>query len=176
MTAAVAGEAVVTCRSSEETRAVGRAIGALLEPGDVVLLDGQLGAGKTVFAKGVAEGLGVEDTVVSPTFTLAREYRGRLRLLHVDVYRLDQVQEFLDLGLEDLAGDDAVTVVEWGEAVAAELPVEHLEVRLAMAGRSGPDGAGALEPDHEREVTLRFRGPRWHRRADAVRAALGGAA
>ena len=174
MTAGAAREVVVTSRSPADTRAAGRAVGALLEPGDVVVLDGQLGAGKTVFAKGVADGLGVEETVVSPTFTLAREYLGRVRLVHVDVYRLERVQEFLDLGLEDLAGDDAVTLVEWGEAVAAELPVEHLEVRLALPPPAS-DGDGAFEPDEERELTVRFQGPRWLRRAEAVRETLTGA-
>jgi tRNA threonylcarbamoyladenosine biosynthesis protein TsaE len=162
----VSTELVLESRSPEETRAAGRALGAVLEPGDVVLLDGQLGAGKTVFAKGIAEGLDVAETVVSPTFTLAREYEGRYRLVHVDVYRLDRVQEFLDLGLEDLAGDDAVTVVEWGEAIAAELPVDHLQVRLAL-----PEEAA----DDERRLTVRFAGPAWYRRADDVRASLWGA-
>jgi tRNA threonylcarbamoyladenosine biosynthesis protein TsaE len=173
-------DVVLRSRSPEETRAAGRALGAVLEPGDVVLLDGQLGAGKTVFAKGIAEGLGVDETVVSPTFTLAREYEGRLRLLHVDVYRLDHVQEFLDLGLEDLAADDAVTVVEWGDAVAAELPADHLEVRLALVGGAGAaDGGGPdadADADEDRELVVRFAGPHWHRRAGAVRATLTGAA
>ena len=161
-------------RSPEETRAAGRALGAVLEPGDVILLDGQLGAGKTVFAKGIAEGLGVAETVVSPTFTLAREYAGRVRLVHVDVYRLDRVQEFLDLGLEDLAADDAVTVVEWGDAIAAELPGDRLEVRLVLPDESA--GADGSAPDEERELRLRFAGPVWHRRAGDVRASLTGAA
>jgi tRNA threonylcarbamoyladenosine biosynthesis protein TsaE len=165
VTVGVAPEVVVTTRSPHGTRAVGRAVGALLEAGDVVVLGGQLGAGKTVFAKGIAEGLGVDETVVSPTFTLAREYHGRLRLVHVDVYRLDRVQEFLDLGLDDLAGDDAVTVVEWGDAVAEELPVDHLEVRLAL-----PPGS-----DDERRVTVRVGGAGWLRRVDALREQLAGA-
>jgi tRNA threonylcarbamoyladenosine biosynthesis protein TsaE len=163
---AESGNLVLRSRSPEETRAAGRALGAVLEPGDVVLLDGELGAGKTVFAKGIAEGLDVDETVVSPTFTLAREYEGRHRLVHVDVYRLDHVQEFLELGLEDLAGDDAVTVVEWGEAVVAELPVDHLQVRLALASDA---------EDQERNLTLRFAGPDWYRRADDVRVSLSGA-
>jgi tRNA threonylcarbamoyladenosine biosynthesis protein TsaE len=107
---------------------------------------------------------------VSPTFTLAREYEGRLRLVHVDVYRLDRVQEFLDLGLEDLAGDDAVTVVEWGDAVAAELPLDRLEVQL-----SRPADGGAASDD-DRDLALRPHGAGWQRRADALRAELVGAA
>jgi tRNA threonylcarbamoyladenosine biosynthesis protein TsaE len=171
---------VLRSRSPEETRAAGRALGGVLEAGDVVVLDGQLGAGKTVFAKGIAEGLGVDETVVSPTFTLAREYAGRLRLVHVDVYRLDHVQEFLDLGLEDLAAGDAVTVVEWGEAVAAELPGERLEVRLALPDRGAGDDDGAdggtddRTDDRERELRVHFAGPVWHRRASDVRATLTG--
>jgi tRNA threonylcarbamoyladenosine biosynthesis protein TsaE len=176
VTAAVAREVVLTTRSPEETRAAGRAVAALLEPGDVLVLDGQLGAGKTVFAKGVADGLGVTETVVSPTFTLAREYQGRLRLVHVDVYRLDHVQEFLDLGLDDLVGDDAVTLVEWGEAVTAELPADHLEVRLDPDVAATGAGRDDPESDEERALTIRFRGPTWLRRLDAVRAALTGGA
>ena len=170
MTARALGGLTLVTHSAAETRAAGRVVGALLEPGDLVVLGGDLGTGKTVFTKGIAEGLGVDATVVSPTFTLAREYEGRLRLVHVDVYRLDRIQEFLDLGLEDLAGDDAVTVVEWGDAVAAELPADHLEIRLRTPG--GGDGAA----DDDRELAVRPHGARWQRRAGALRAELAGAA
>src|SRR5581483_7751535 len=104
----------VTATTPAATRALGRALAELLEPGDTLLFAGALGAGKTELAKGVAEGLGVREPVVSPTFTIAREYVGRLHLVHVDVYRLDRMQEVLDLGLEDVP-DDAVTIVEWGD-------------------------------------------------------------
>jgi tRNA threonylcarbamoyladenosine biosynthesis protein TsaE len=158
----VNGPLTFVTHSAAETRAAGRAVGEVLEPGDLVVLGGELGAGKTVFAKGIADGLDVAETVVSPTFTLAREYAGRLRMVHVDVYRLDRVQEFLDLGIEDLAGDDAVTVVEWGDAVAAELSGDHLDVVLTARWPAGDD----------RELALHARGASWHRRADGLRAQL----
>ena len=125
----------VVTRGPDETREVAGALAAVLEPGDVVLLSGDLGAGKTEFAKGLAEGFGITETVVSPTFTLAREYAGRRRMLHVDLYRAESVQEVLDLGLEDLVvsdagGEDAVLVVEWGELAPSTFPADHLVVHL----------------------------------------------
>jgi tRNA threonylcarbamoyladenosine biosynthesis protein TsaE len=99
-----------------------------------------------------------------------------LRLVHVDVYRLDRVQEFLDLGLEDLAGDDAVTVVEWGDAVAAELSADHLDVQLtpwAPADAAVDNPEASPEPtEDDRELALRPRGASWNRRADRLRAQL----
>lgn len=126
--------------SPDHTRALARSLAELLEPGDVVLLCGSLGVGKTEFAKGVAEGLGVKETVVSPTFTLTREYDGRVPLLHVDVYRLDHAQEFLDLGLEhDVDADEAVTLIEWGDVAEALVPSDHLLVRIAIDPDASPE-------------------------------------
>ena len=105
----------------------------MLRCGDVVVLSGDLGAGKTVLAKGIAPpGLGVTEPVVSPTFTIVREYEGDVPLLHLDVYRLDHLQEVIDLGLDELLDGHAVTVVEWGEAVSALLPPDRLEVVLTV--------------------------------------------
>jgi tRNA threonylcarbamoyladenosine biosynthesis protein TsaE len=146
--------------SADETRALGRAVGALLVAGDVVLLAGGLGAGKTELTKGIAQALDVRDGVLSPTFTLAQRHEGRVPLLHVDVYRLDRVQELLDLGLEE-DFDDAVTVVEWGDVAAAHLPHERLEVRLDR----GAD-------DDQRQVTVTPAGPSWHARAADLERAL----
>ena len=108
--------AKLTTHSEEATAAVGRDLAASLTAGDVVLLYGDLGAGKTAFVRGLAEGLGVErDEVSSPTFTLVQEYRGgRLALFHVDLYRLDDPREIDDLGLEDIAAD-GVLAIEWAE-------------------------------------------------------------
>ena len=160
-----------TSSTAAQTRAVAAVVADLLEPGDVLLLVGGLGAGKTEFTKGLAAGLGVREPVVSPTFTLVRAYEGRLPLVHVDVYRLDRGTDVLDLGLEDLAGDDGVVVVEWGDLAAGFVPGEHLEVRLEPV----PDG----DPD-ERRVTMTPLGGRWHERLGALDAALpappGGAA
>jgi tRNA threonylcarbamoyladenosine biosynthesis protein TsaE len=146
--------------SAGETRALGRAVGALLVAGDLVLLAGGLGAGKTELTKGIAEALDVRDRVLSPTFTLAQRHAGRVPLLHVDVYRLDRVQELLDLGLEEDL-DDAVTVVEWGDVAAAHLPRERLEVRLDR----GAD-------DDQRQVTVTPEGPSWHARVAELERAL----
>lgn len=143
--------------SADETMALAEAVGALLRPGDVVVLAGDLGSGKTTFAKGVGRALAVDEPIVSPTFTIVRQYDGRLPLVHVDVYRLDHLQELHDLGLEELIDDEAVTLVEWGDAVAAYLPPDRLEVRLEA-------GAG----DDDRAVTLAPQGPSWRAREDAL--------
>jgi tRNA threonylcarbamoyladenosine biosynthesis protein TsaE len=106
----------VTTQSEEETAAAGRQLGASLQPGSVVLLFGDLGAGKTAFVKGLAEGLGGSpEEVSSPTFTLVQEYRGgRVPLFHVDLYRLDNPREIDDLGLDEIA-DEGVLAIEWAE-------------------------------------------------------------
>jgi tRNA threonylcarbamoyladenosine biosynthesis protein TsaE len=147
--------------SAADTHAVGRGIATVLRLGDVLVLTGDLGAGKTVLAQGVAAGLGVTDRVVSPTFALARRYQGRVPLHHLDVYRLDRVQEAIDLGLEELL-DDGVVVIEWGEGVHELLPAARLEVRLR------------LDPDDEdaRRLTLVGHGDEWDARADALAAAV----
>ena len=149
--------------TADQTRAVGAAIAGLLEPRDAVALSGELGAGKTTFVQGVARGLGVEDHVVSPTFTLVREYRGRLDLVHVDVFRLDHLQDVIDLGLEEIGEDDAVLLVEWGDAVHALLPADRLDVELTSFDPTGASDA--------RRIVLRAGGPSWSARwQDAIRA------
>jgi tRNA threonylcarbamoyladenosine biosynthesis protein TsaE len=158
----VTGYAVIT-GSPDETRGVARSVAPLLRAGDVLVVAGDLGSGKTTFVQGLAAGLGVTDPVVSPTFTLAREYDGRVRLVHVDVYRLDRAQEILELGLDDLA-DDAVLVVEWGDVATAYLASDYLEVGLAP----GPDDQ--LE---RRTVTFDPRGRSWMARADTLGQAVG---
>ncbi|HEY5165753.1 MAG TPA: tRNA (adenosine(37)-N6)-threonylcarbamoyltransferase complex ATPase subunit type 1 TsaE [Acidimicrobiia bacterium] len=159
-------DVTVVANTAEQTRTIGRCIAPLLRAGDVVVVAGGLGAGKTTFTQGLAAGLGVTDPVVSPTFTLTREYEGRLRLVHVDLYRLDRAQEVLDLGLEDVA-DGAVLVVEWGDVAAAYLTPEHLEVHLAADIDAGSDD--------ERTIAVTFRGRSWMPRANAVAGAIGAA-
>jgi tRNA threonylcarbamoyladenosine biosynthesis protein TsaE len=123
----------ITSRSETETAAVGTDLAATLAAGDVVLLYGDLGAGKTAFVKGLAEGLGVRrDEVSSPTFTLIQEYRGgRLPLFHVDLYRLNDRREIEDLGLDEIAVD-GVLAIEWAEKLP-RVPSDAVAVRLEYA-------------------------------------------
>lgn len=133
----------IVCPSEIDTRAAAGRLAPLCRPGDVVVLDGALGVGKTAFVSGLADGLGVEETVNSPTFVMMRRYdSGFLPLVHVDVYRIHSMSEFDDLGaLEN--GSDGVVVIEWGSMVAASLPDERLVV--------------AVESDeHEGKRTIRF--------------------
>ena len=144
----------VVTRSVEETRALGEELGRdVLVAGDVVVLTGELGTGKTALAQGVGRGLAVDGPVVSPTFTLVREYDGRVHLCHVDLYRLDRMQEIHDLGLEEHL-DDSVTLIEWGEVAATALPSDRLEVRITAG--AGPD---------ERIIELVLLGESWRRRS-----------
>ncbi|HKB18348.1 MAG TPA: tRNA (adenosine(37)-N6)-threonylcarbamoyltransferase complex ATPase subunit type 1 TsaE [Candidatus Dormibacteraeota bacterium] len=119
----------VTTNSPAETEDLGREWGEKLQTGDVVLLKGELGAGKTTFVRGMAQGAGSRAPVASPTFQLVRIYQGRVQLAHVDLYRVENSAELSDLGLEELAGAGAV-VVEWGERLevdgAALVDFEHL--------------------------------------------------
>lgn len=121
--------AILRCPGEADTRALGRRLASLLRAGDVVLLAGDLGAGKTVFASGIAEGLGVAEPVVSPSFVLARRYEGLMGLVHADLYRLGSSAEVDDLDLVE-AAVDGVLVVEWGEAAAGCFPEDQLLVRL----------------------------------------------
>ena len=146
--------------SPDATRAVAAAIAELLVAGDLILLVGDLGAGKTAFAQGLARGLGVDEPVTSPTFTIVQEYRGRLPLAHVDVYRLDRVQDLHDLGFDEFV-DDGVTVVEWGDLVEQAVPAEHLVVRIE------PGVA-----DTERVLDLSLHGSRWLGRRAPLEQAL----
>jgi tRNA threonylcarbamoyladenosine biosynthesis protein TsaE len=117
-------------RTVEDTRALGAALAGLLEPGDLVVLVGPLGAGKTALTQGIGAALGVREPVTSPTFVIARVHRGgRLPLVHVDAYRLGGAADVDDLDL-DVTVADSVTVVEWGQGLVEQLADEHLEVRL----------------------------------------------
>lgn len=130
MTAAI----TVDCDSEAETLAVARRLAPLMRVGDVVLLSGELGSGKTTFVKGLAEGLGVERAVASPSFIIARTYRdGLMPLTHADVYRIASLAEVDDLDLLEQAAD-GVLVVEWGRAVANAMPADHLAVEFEVTG------------------------------------------
>ena len=147
----------VRTRSPEETRIVAASLAAVILPGDVLSLSGDLGAGKTVFVQGLASALGVEDRVTSPTFTIHHQYTGRYPIAHVDVYRLRSYQEVLDLGLDELQGA-AILVVEWGDAIAPLLPRRRLEV----ASRT-------LEGD-DRQITFRPGSGDWVHKVESVEA------
>lgn len=144
-----------------ETEAVAASVGAMLRRGDLVVLIGDMGAGKTTFAKGVARALGVEETVTSPTFTIIQEYDGGVPVAHVDVYRLERLQELHDIGFDELL-EDRVVLVEWGDAIAPLLPNDRLEVQLTMG-----------DDPNERMIELRPHGARWRGARDAL-AAIGG--
>jgi tRNA threonylcarbamoyladenosine biosynthesis protein TsaE len=142
----------ITTHSEDDTAAVGRGLAATLSAGDVLLLYGDLGAGKTAFVRGLAEGLGVSrDEVSSPTFTLIQEYRGgRLPLFHVDLYRIDDVREFDELGLDEIA-EDGVLAIEWAEKLDARLkPSRYTSVRIAHA--DGDERRIAIETSTKYEV------------------------
>jgi tRNA threonylcarbamoyladenosine biosynthesis protein TsaE len=124
----------LTATTPEDTMAVGEAVASLIREGDALALTGELGAGKTTFVRGVARALGFDGAVASPTFTLVREYQGRVRIYHVDVYRLERVQEVLDLGLDEMAAEGGVLLVEWGDAVEGFLPDDHLLAEITVVG------------------------------------------
>lgn len=125
------GELTIATDSPEATREWGKNLARLLRPGDVILLAGELGAGKTTFTQGLAEGLGVKGPVTSPSFALAHEYSGRLPLYHLDLYRLDQPQAVAAIGLDEYLEADGVTVVEWAENLGPLGPEAYLGLEIA---------------------------------------------
>ncbi|MBU8791589.1 tRNA (adenosine(37)-N6)-threonylcarbamoyltransferase complex ATPase subunit type 1 TsaE [Oceanobacillus caeni] len=120
--------------SAEETKLIGERLASLLEAGDVLTLEGDLGAGKTTFTKGIAKGLGVKRTVNSPTFTIVKEYEGRLPLYHMDVYRLEDSDE--DIGFDEYFNGNGVSVVEWAQFIEKYLPTDRLDIRIKYNGDS----------------------------------------
>jgi tRNA threonylcarbamoyladenosine biosynthesis protein TsaE len=129
----------LTLETADEaaTRAFGERLGRLLAPGDVVCLAGELGAGKTMLAQGIAAGLGVDEPVSSPTFALVQEYAGPAPIYHLDLYRLASLDELIDLGFPELWHAGGVILIEWPERIAPALPPDRLEIHLAThpAGR-----------------------------------------
>ncbi|GJM39385.1 MAG: tRNA threonylcarbamoyladenosine biosynthesis protein TsaE [Acidimicrobiales bacterium] len=144
-----------------QTRALAAALVALVDDGDLLMLVGDLGAGKTAFTQGLAAALGVTEPVTSPTFTLANRYEGRLVVNHLDAYRIEAIEEAQDLALIELL-EDGVTLIEWGDVILPALPEDRLDVRITF-------GTG----DDDREFVLGAVGPRWTARVDALRDALG---
>jgi len=145
--------------SVDATQALAAAVAELARPGDLLLLAGDLGAGKTAFAQGFGAALGVTERITSPTFTIVSQYEGRLDFNHLDVYRLDQLHEVLDIGLPELLDEGGVTLIEWGDTVLPSLPPTYLEVRLEH-----PDEA----TDDDRAFTLLPVGNAWSPRRRAI--------
>lgn len=121
-------------KSAEETMKLGKDIARHLVPGDVVTLIGELGSGKTTLTKGIAQGMGVKNAlyVNSPSFVLIREHKGKFRLYHVDLYRLDSIPEVKSLGIEEYLYSDGITVIEWAQKLKNLLPREHLRVEFKI--------------------------------------------
>ena len=129
--------------SPAETRALGRQLAASLQPGDVLLLYGDLGAGKSELTRGIAEGLGVSGPVTSPSFTIMNVYDdGRIPLYHFDWYRLESVEELYEMGMDEYLGGDGAAVVEWPNQCPEAIPETHLAVHITPAG------------ENEREISL----------------------
>ncbi len=146
----------------DQTKELAAALAELARPGDLLLLAGDLGAGKTAFTQGYGAALGIDDLITSPTFTLVNSYEGRLELNHLDVYRLEALAEVFDLGIPEMLDDGGVTVIEWGDAVAPALPADYLEVRFTFSD----------DDDDERVIELVPVGSRWAARTRAVATAV----
>jgi len=129
--------------SAEETISLGKKIGSLLQKGDIIALQGTLAAGKTTITKGIAQSLGIKDEITSPTFCLISEYEGKMPLYHMDVYRLDGGEDFINLGVEDLMYGNGVSLIEWSEKVMDELPKKTIILKLEP-----------IEGTSERTITL----------------------
>jgi tRNA threonylcarbamoyladenosine biosynthesis protein TsaE len=123
-------------RSPFQTRRLGSRIGKLALPGDIILLVGSLGAGKTCLTHGIARGLGIKEYTPSPSFVLIREFHGRLPLYHIDLYRLDQIEEIAELGLDDYLYGSGVCVIEWAEKGLSLMPKEYLLIELSFLDNS----------------------------------------
>lgn len=119
--------------NAEDTKALGMKIGSIAKPGLIVTLNGDLGVGKTVLARGIARGLGICEPITSPTFTILHQYNGRLPLYHFDMYRLVDEDEIYELGFEEFIYGDGVAVIEWPENMGALHPEEYVEINIARA-------------------------------------------
>ena len=130
--------------SPEETIALGQKIGNKLVKGDVIAMQGTLAAGKTTITKGIAKALGIEDTITSPTFCLISEYYGKMPLYHMDVYRLDGTEDFVNLGTDDMIYGDGVSIIEWSEKIMEELPKRTIILKITPLD----DGSRKIEIDN----------------------------
>ncbi|MFT7600061.1 MAG: tRNA threonylcarbamoyladenosine biosynthesis protein TsaE [Acidimicrobiales bacterium] len=150
----------VATASPEATQDMAATLAETLADGDLLVLAGDLGAGKTCFTQGLGRGLGIDQRITSPTFTLANRYHGRLTLDHLDVYRIDTLADTLDLDLPELL-EDGVTVIEWGEQILPALPADYLHISLLL----GSD-------DDDRRIDFTPMGSEWQGRVTQLQAAL----
>ncbi|MFC1962820.1 tRNA (adenosine(37)-N6)-threonylcarbamoyltransferase complex ATPase subunit type 1 TsaE [Chloroflexota bacterium] len=141
--------ATMLSRSPSQTQKLGESLGEAAQPGDIYLLVGDLGAGKTCLAQGIARGLGIREHVSSPSFVLMKEHQGRLPMYHIDLYRLERQAEMLDLGLESYFSGSGLCVVEWAEKLGRLTPEEYLLISISYQG------------DKERLITLKTKGKRY---------------
>lgn len=145
-------ELTIVTHSAQETGELGEALGGLALPGDLLLLSGELGAGKTCLVQGIARGLGVQTIVRSPTFVFATEHMGRLPLYHVDLYRVDDPREADGLGLDDYIEGDGLCAVEWAERASELFPAAHLLIEMAHVDTD--DRSLRLIPSGQRYMEL----------------------
>jgi tRNA threonylcarbamoyladenosine biosynthesis protein TsaE len=156
------GDIIVRSTGADRTARIAAVFSDWLQAGDVLVLGGDLGAGKTTFTKALGGGLGIDETITSPTFTLAHQYDGgRLTLHHLDVYRLESLDEVVDLALPELFEDEAVVVIEWGDTITAALPSDYLLLRFEF-GRT----------DDERFVRIGAVGQSWSERMNVLHRGL----
>lgn len=150
----------IEARSADETRRLAVALAPVLIPGDLIVLAGDLGSGKTTFVQGVADGLGITEQVTSPTFILMKEYcGGRYPFMHLDIYRLGRYQELIDLGYDEFLDPSYILAVEWGDMIEPMLPQEHLRVSFAYSD----------DDESTRRISLSSKGDRWVSRIAEVR-------
>ncbi|KPU26904.1 ATPase [Caloranaerobacter sp. TR13] len=140
----------IKTNSPEETYSFGYKLGKLLKSGDILCLNGDLGAGKTTLTQSIAKGLDVKDYVTSPTFTLINEYEGRYPVYHFDVYRIDDIDEMYDLGFEEYIYSEGVTIIEWASIIEDILPLERLDITIKRG-----------KEFNEREIIIEAKGKRY---------------
>lgn len=138
--------------STENTMEIGKKFASFLKPSDIVLLDGDLGAGKTHFVKGIAKGLGIDDNVTSPTFTIENVYdTGNLKFHHFDVYRVNDEEELLDIGFEEAIYSDDISVIEWASLIPGILPDSFIRVYIERTDESDNDRIISIELSDDRK-------------------------
>jgi tRNA threonylcarbamoyladenosine biosynthesis protein TsaE len=142
----------LTSHSPEQTQKLGVSIGELALPGDILFLVGSLGTGKTCLTQGIAWGLGIKEYTMSPSFVIVRELYGRLPLYHIDLYRLDHLEEIVELGLDDYLYGNGVCVVEWAEKGLSVLPTEHLLIQISLL--SDTERSFQLKPSGKRYIEI----------------------